>query len=506
LLSIKKFGAIALIGGVFMGLTPAPFGLWGLAWIALMPLWWLTQKLSIKQSAIAGGIWGFAYHGMALFWITGVHPMTWLGVPWLASLSIAIGVWLFITIWGLVLVAIWAAAMAWLTPNLSVIGRVVVACALFCALEMIWSWGALYWTALGYSQSPSNLLILQISKLSGQQTVTAAIVAVNGLLIEGWKNKRYWIVAGALVMAIGGYGFVMMQVDYLESSNGQALRAGIIQGNIANPIKLKTNGLELAVDRYTEAYKKLTAAGVDLILTPETAIPLLYPNPASQRQEFDRAIAQNPVPIWVGGFGSSLTDDLNYTNSLFLVNGSNQVLAKYDKVRLVPIGEFIPFKAILGSVIKRLSPLRGEVEPGSDRQLIDTTWGRVIIGICYESAYPEHFRYQTAAGGQIILTASNNAHYAAAMPAQHHAQDVARAIESDRWAIRATNTGYSGIVDPNGRTIWLSGLNTYEYHSETVYLRQTKTLYVLWGDWLTKLLLIISAFFLYFQIRKKIIN
>ena len=78
------------------------------------------------------------------------------------------------------------------------------------------------------------------------------------------------------------------------------------------------------------------------------------------------------------------------------------------------------------------------------------------------------------------------------MSAQHHAQDVARAIESDRWAVRATNTGYSGFVDPNGRTIWLSNVNTYETDQETVYLRDTKTLYVMWGDWLTPLLCITS--------------
>jgi len=79
------------------------------------------------------------------------------------------------------------------------------------------------------------------------------------------------------------------------------------------------------------------------------------------------------------------------------------------------------------------------------------------------------------------------------MPAQHHAQDVARAVEVDRWAVRATNTGYSGIVDPNGRTVWISGINTYEIHLATVYLRQTQTLYVALGDWLTPFLSLLST-------------
>jgi apolipoprotein N-acyltransferase len=503
--------AFAALGGILMGLTPDPFSLWILAWVALIPLWVMTQRLKVPDAMLMGAIWGLFYHGMALFWITGVHPMTWLGVPWLASLAIAITVWLIITFVGLLLSSLWAGGMAWLTQKLSVTGRVIVACAMFCGLEAIWSLGPLYWTALGYTQSPHDLLLLQISKLSGQQAVTAAIVAVNGLLAETilhfrtnpssssgarWRSAQ---VALGLLLCMGLYGAYVMQPERTIADNGKAIKAGIIQGNIPNPVKLKFDGLKLGVERYTEGYEKLARADVNIILTPETALPFLYPDADPRRSPFDDAIQTHKILTWMGGFGrlrqpNQTGDNLyNYTNSLFLLNGSAKTLAQYDKVRLVPIGEYIPFKAILGGLIKRLSPLKGEVEAGKSDQIVDTPWGRVIVGICYESAYPAHFRYQAAAGGQLIFTASNNAHYAETMPAQHHAQDVARAIETDRWAVRATNTGYSGIVDPNGRTLWLSGINTYETHAETVYLRQTETLYVKWGDWLTPLLVLLSA-------------
>jgi apolipoprotein N-acyltransferase len=488
--------AIAASGGILMGLTPDPFSLWLLAWVALIPLWLQTQKLKVRHSMVMGAVWGLCYHGMALFWITGVHPMTWLGVPWLASLAIAITVWLLITFCGLVLSSLWAGGMAWLTPKLSVTGRIIVAAALFCLLETIWSWGPLYWTALGYTQSPHNLLILQISKLSGQQTITAAIVIVNGLLAESILRSnqrwRYLIVAAGLAISAIAYGAFAMQPDLIAEGNGRELKVGIIQGNIPNTVKLKPGGLQLGVQRYTEGYEKLAQSKVDVVLTPETALPFLYPDQDPRRSPFDGALQQYKVPVWMGGFGSESSSD-DYTNSLFLRDGSGQTLAQYDKVRLVPVGEYIPFKQVLGGIIKRLSPLRGEVKPGKSDQIVDSPWGRVIVGICYESAYPEHFRYQAASGGQLIFTASNNAHYAETMPAQHHAQDVARAVESDRWAVRATNTGYSGIVDPNGRTIWISGINTYETHIDTVYLRQTQTLYVAWGNWLTPLLSLFGA-------------
>ncbi|MEE3715966.1 apolipoprotein N-acyltransferase [Tumidithrix elongata RA019] len=509
----------AAIAGICMGLAPDPYSCWILAWVGLVPLWILTQKLKIRGAIAMGATWGFFYHGMSLFWITGIHPMTWIdGVSWWNSLAIAAAVWLIITAWGMVMSGLWAGGMAWFTPKLNVTGRVIVGCALLCALETIWSWGPLYWTALGYTQSPHDLLLLQVSRLSGQQTLTAAIVAVNGLWAEAWlqrqrisaKNSyrqtfvlkargmiawRYAIAAGVMLAAMMVYGLWEMNPERVAAENGRAIKSGIIQGNIPNTLKYK--GTLIAVNNYTNGYEQLVKEGVEMVVTPETAVPFLYPDPDSRRAIFDRSVANHRVFTWLGAFGHSRKPNpenaYDYTNSLFLIDGSGKIFSQFDKVRLVPIGEYIPFKAILGGLIQRLSPLRGEVEAGATDQLVDTPWGRFTVGICYESAYPAHFRYQTAAGGQLILTASNNAHFTEVMTAQHYAQDVARAVESDRWAVRATNTGYSAFIDPNGRTIWISGINTFEHHAETVYLRQTQTLYVQWGDWLTPLLCLIGV-------------
>lgn len=215
-------------------------------------------------------------------------------------------------------------------------------------------------------------------------------------------------------------------------------------------------------------------------MTPEGALP--YGGEALYRSVAD-LLQTYRVPLWLGGQG-----ELPNTNSLILWSASPTPLARYDKVKLVPLGEYVP--QILAGIVRRLSPLEGEFTPGDPDQVVDTPWGRWILGICYESAYPEHFRRQARSGGQLLLTASNDAHYAPAMPWQHHAQDVARAIETDRYAVRVTNTGYSAVVDPQGRTLWRSGLNTTETYSTTVYLRQTQTPYVRWGDWLTLLLTI----------------
>ncbi len=497
-----------------MGLTPAPVEAYGLAWVALIPLWLIISTSPSPHLPISPALaWGFGYHGLALFWITGVHPMTWLGVPWLASLGIAIFCWLFITIWGAIHVATWAVSLTLATrflnkgnPLLFVITKVIIAAALWCGLETLWSWTPLWWTSLSYTQSPHNLAILQLSQLSGPATVTAAIVIVNGLIAEAllWKStlspssphKGLIATAIALLITFHLIGWQMYQRPVAQPENA-AIEVGIIQGNIPNPIKLNPEGLRRAFQGYTKGYQTLVEEGAEVILTPEGALPYNWNVPPQKmrplQKDFYQAILAERVPVWLGGFRYQ---GKSYTNSLFTFTGEGEIYSHYDKVNLVPLGEYVPFESIIGGLVERLSPLDEHQVHGQPKQIFNTPFGQAIVGICYDSTFARHFRWQTAQGGEFALTASNNAHYSPTMPAQHHAQDVMRAIESDRWMARATNTGYSGIVDPRGNTLWLSGINTYELHKGTIYKRQTKTLYVRWGDWLTLVLLLASSFLL----------
>ena len=518
---------IALVSGIFMGLTTAPVGAWPLAWIALAPLWVLVVGSAKQQNKFISYslVWGIGYHGLALWWITGIHPMTWMGVPWLASLAISLLCWTFITLWGAALVAIWAAGMVLASRIAKPVGwcRVLMAVALWCGLESLWSAGPLWWTSLSYTQSPHNLAILHLGQLSGPSVVTASIVAVNCLIAEVWIDKailrgklpsqtrchkdtkiqrireqisswclyvsvvRNWkylcMTAGLLVgLHLVGFGLYSRPLIQLPSS---ALKVGIIQGNVPNEIKLYPAGWRRAIEGYTTGYQTLSSQGVDAVLTPEGALPFVLTD--VMRSSFYSAVLEKGVVTWVGAFGEQ---GRSITNSLFTITGDGQIFSRYDKVKLVPLGEYIPFEQFLGKLINRLSPLNAHLVAGQPSQQFDTPFGRAIAGICYESAFARHFQRQAAAGGQFILSAANNAHYSPAMPAQHHAQDVMRAIETDRWVVRATNTGYSAFIDPHGRTQWISGLKTYKLHAATIYRRQTQTLYVLWGDWLTPVLLV----------------
>jgi apolipoprotein N-acyltransferase len=503
---LKSWGwksLFALLGGVLMGVTVAPFNVWVLAWVALTPLWVLVRQGSedrdfkLRKFWVYPVLWGVGYHGLGLFWITGIHPMTWMGIPWLASLAIAFLCWAAITIWGVALVSVWAILfrLSHRGKSFPIFYSLIIGTALWCGLEQFWSMGALWWTSLSYTQSPHNLVILHLGQLSGTSAVTGAIVAVNGLLAEGWLRRKslkipfYLPPLGlCLILHLVGYG---LYVTPLSQAAETALKVGIIQGNIANEIKLSPLGFQRAIAGYTKGYIKLADQGVNAVLTPEGALPFFLKD--IKNSSLVAAIKEKGIPAWVGGFGERGT---SYNNSLFTFTGKGEVFSRYDKHKLVPIGEYIPFENILGGIINRLSPLEAHQVPGAENQIFDTPFGRAIVAICYESAFPEQFRYQAAAGGEFILSAANNSHYSVAMPAQHHAQDIMRAIESDRWAVRATNTGYSGFVNPHGKTLWISGHNTYETHAETIYRRQGKTLYVRWGDWFTSVLLVLGILLL----------
>ena len=500
-----------LCGGLLMGL--APVNAWPLAWVALVPLWWLARLSHLHTRSALGyaAIWGVAYHGVALSWITGLHPMMWMGVSWLGSVSVTLFSWMFITIWGAAIGMIWTGLMMavsrWRCP-MSGVPRVLLGTALWCAIEWTWSQGPLYWSSLSYTQSPHNLLGLQLSQLSGPMTVTAAVVGVNGLFSEMWKirdsgvrrfrirqhlgriNLRFGAYAIALFLGLHLIGLILYSRPLADGID-TAISVGLIQGNIPTNQKLTDKGIQTSQRIYLNGYESLAEAGADLVLTPEGAIPQAWNASLQDRNLFQQAVTNSGIPLVLGTFAHQNINDSRtpLMQSLLLLTPDSSIAGRYNKVKLVPLGEYIPFEKVLKPMVDRLSPFAGKMTPGEVDQLLKTPFGPMATRICYESAFAELFRWQVKQGGQAIFTASNNDPYSPRQMMQHHALDVMRAIESDRWEVRVTNTGISGVVDPRGRSRWLSAPNEYAIHIATIYKRQTRTLYVRWGDWLTPLLL-----------------
>lgn len=479
-----------------MGATPANAYLWGLAWFTLSPLWiFALKRRSLLVSGIGGLVWGFAYHGTALSWIWGLHPMTWMGIPWGTSLLIAIAGWALVSFWGAIIPAMIAIAVSLLHkyqfhPWL----RVWIGTSLWCLLEWLWTQSPLWWTALSYTQSPSNSALLHLGQLSGPGLVSAVLVLVNGLWAEAYfasptRSKGLVLGAIAILLSAHGFGHTLAQSPLTQNPD-DAIKVGIIQGNIPTRLKLSPEGIDQAFKAYQDGYETLAQAGADAVLMPEGAFPTRWSPGAPRYQPLLQSIQKEQAIAWVGAFMP--TGDY-ITQSLVTVTPEQPQYSQYNKVKLVPLGEYLPFEKTLGQIISRLTPLTFKMVPGSTHQIFPTPLGQAIISICYDSAFPQLLRHQTAAGGEFILSVANNDPYSARMMAQHHAQDVMRAIENDRWVARSTNTGFSSVITPHGKTEWQSQRGRYETYLSTLQKRQTKTLYVQWGNWFLQGQLILSA-------------
>lgn len=491
---------IALGSGMLMGLTFAPVEAWYLAWVALAPLWYLMCRQSDSPRFVYALCWGIGFYGLGLSWLFGIHPMMWMGVSYLASLGIATFCVLFVTLWGASLVIAWSIGMRFVNskPQLNPLIRVILGTAIWCGLEELYSLTDLWWTSLAMTQSPHNLAILHLGQLSGPTTVTGAIVLINGLIAEAYlafdrekSSKRiqkplpHLNTAVVSIVTLHLIGLFLLSYQ-LNDSSTSSLKIGIIQGNIGNEIRHYQSGYDLAMDRYTSGYRSLVEQGAATVITPETALP--YTESQIKRTPFYQAILEQKVPVFLGGFGEAGN---KMTNSILTIDREGKVTSRYDKSKLVPLGEYVPFAQYIGKLVSTISPFDLNLIAGKFDQIVKTPFGNLIFGICYDSAYPEVFRRQAQAG-ELIITASNDAHYSSGMPPQHHALNLMRAIETDRWMLNASNTGYSTIIDPHGRTQWISKLNEFTTHAHQVYRRSTQTVYVRFGNWLTPLLLAIG--------------
>lgn len=507
-----KLGWVVLSAGLMASALP-PLSLWPLAWVALVPLWRVVLGAASRRAAAGYGLlWGLVYYGLSLIWITHLHPLMWMGVPWLGSIAIALSAWGVITLWGASGVALWGLALGWIARRWpqARLWRILAAVALWCLMETLRNYSPLDWSPLGLSQSPNNLWILAWARLSGPTALTAFLVAANGLWAEAMRptqgqNRRTMVGLGVgLVMLSHGLGWMSYQ-SQIGTAPDAVITLGLVQGNVPTREKLTPAGIRRAVATYTEAYQALARQGADAVITPEGALPVIWQSGDPLVAMMVQTVDQTGVPLWLGTFAPVEGKRRQYTQSLLELRptpetrGDRPVLprsgasgryeARYNKVQLVPLGEYIPFEPVLGRIIQRLSPLDSYLVPGEPGQRFETSLGVATVGICYESAYSRLFRQQTRQGGQFIITASNNDPYPPGMMAQHHAFDVLRAVESDRWAVRITNTGLSGLVDNRGRTQWLGPPHQTLTHLASLHLRQTQTLYVRWGDWLLPVLL-----------------
>jgi apolipoprotein N-acyltransferase len=180
-------------------------------------------------------------------------------------------------------------------------------------------------------------------------------------------------------------------------------------------------------------------------------------------------------------------------NSAGLVNPQGEWVARYDKIHLVPFGEYLPFPklfAFAGGLTKEV----GEFQRGISRAPLDAGGQRLAIFICYESIFPDEVRQGPLQGAQVLVNISNDGWYGdSGAWKQHLQQTQMRAIENDRWLLAATNTGMTASIDPYGRIVVATPRKIRTALAVPYALNSGTTIYTRHGDWFAYLCAIISA-------------
>ena len=461
----------ALISALLLAAAmPGRLGWWPLLFAALVPLLSVSVRERPGRSALAGLLFGVAYHLCLLYWIVfvlgryGGLPV-WLSVPALLLLCLYMALYpaLFA---GLLSVA--SKRSGGLRP-----ATFLLAPALWVGLD--WLRSVLFtgfpWMDLGYGLYRAPLL-LQAADLGGHHLLTFCLVLANTVLLyvlTWWQERQRSGQRTLLPVAVGlaflavvvGYSF--FRVGQVESLTAAAPRAriAVVQGNISQELKWTPAQKEATVEIYRRlSSESIAASQPALLVWPETALPFFPDNDPlfSQvtglaRQHRVWLLTGAPNFFLASGPQGGSPDNITYANSALLLSTEGEVLCRYDKQHLVPFGEYVPLQELL-TFLQPLVEGVGNFKPGEQSDPLVAGPMRLGMLICYESIFPDLARKSVVAGANLLVNLTNDAWYGRSS-APHHsfAMAILRSVETRRTLVRAANTGISGFVSPLGRVI-----------------------------------------------------
>ncbi|HZV61922.1 MAG TPA: apolipoprotein N-acyltransferase [Methylophilaceae bacterium] len=471
--SLKKLLIVLLLGALAVA-GYAPFYLYPITVAALAGLlyYWNSAE-NARQAAWLGFVFGLGFFGAGVYWIyISLHDFG--GMPW----------WMagFSTFVLCAFLSLFPAAVGWLAKRFSTSKpwlSIFAVPVLWALSEWVRSWifTGFPWLAVGYSQVPFSPLAGFIPIL-GIYGVSLLTVLAAGLLLCWAQDKSKRLIVGLLIVGLWIGGSLLKLMEWTKPYNSP-FSVALVQGNIAQDMKWDPEEAQRTIDFYFAQIKKSQA---DLIVLPETALPMLISQvPDEYLREITKHASQHQGDVLIGAV--ELAEDRYYNSMLSFGSSPTQI---YRKSHLVPFGEFIPLKGIFGWIYRDWLniPLTDLSRGGIDQQPLHIAGQRVAVNICYEDVFGEEIIRQLPAA-TILVNASNDAWYGESYAAHQHMQiSQARALETGRMMLRATNTGATAIIDhkgyvveeaPHFTTLTLTG-KAQGFYGSTPYIK--------FGNWL----------------------
>jgi apolipoprotein N-acyltransferase len=370
----------------------------------------------------------------------------------------------------------------------------------------------LIWAALEYLRTyfltgfPWNLIatpmvdypsLVQIDRFAGPYLLGAMVVLPS--VVIAWLITQRRAAQMARVLVLGGLGIILLvwwgtglvAAKLIATPQGGATAtAALLQPNISQEMRWDEANVTRIYQKMVAMTVEAAERGATIVVWPESTVPLSYTDTPFYRQSIEDISKQYDIDILLGSVATDPAQPNRIWNSAFLASGG-RTIGRYDKVRLVPFGEYVPMRRVLFFAEKLVHAV-GEFEFGTSEVPLA---GKMQYGlaICYEIVFPQITRTQVRNGATVLVTVTNDAWYdGTSAPAQHLWQARLRAVEDDRYLLRSATTGISAFVDPTGQVLsWIpmgkDGIIYAKFEART-----TRTGYVRFGDWFAWLACVIT--------------
>ena len=370
----------------------------------------------------------------------------------------------------------WAAASKRAGPIAAVLVPVALWVTIVELLRSSFPLRGFTWGQLAQSQHAAGF-VLRWAAVGGAWLVAALIVLVNALLLAAFlRSGRSRVVLGVAAIIFAFSGLLLPR----NQANGTPLEIAIVQGNIPREMDPSYEKDRIILSSHAHLSDEI-ADEVDLVVWPESSIGIDPFRDEEVGEEVAAVAARSGTPMIVGG--NRDIDEQRYAVMAYLIRPDVGFAERYQKTHLVPFGEFVPARDLIGG-LPALAQVPRDAITGDEPTVFDVAGGKVAPVISFEADFGSLVRGRIAAGGRLLVVATNTSTWEDSWASrQHVAMSQVRAAENGVYVAHGALTGISAFIDPEGRILQISDLWVPEVLRQDVRFAETITLYARLGDW-----------------------
>ena len=460
-----------LVAGLLIAASVPPWGFWPCSFIGIAILDISIANKSAIKRFVLGFLVGLAWLLPSTFWMIDLTPPGWIAAGLIHSSFLAVG-------------------MALVPPKK---GRQLALVGIMTLVELArwrFPFGGVPLASIPIGQASGP--VAPLSKVAGPLLIVAVVTSAGCFIstIIRTPRKTVKVIAKAVILTVGLGAITAFAPNGREI---ESINVAVVQGGGPQRTRATPTGAAIVFANQVSATNNV-ATPVDLVVWPENVVnpdpdlPEADKNPSrlysddarltlkSLSKSFDTVIAAG----WFHKDPDDTSSNLNYVEVL---EPEGQVAGRFDKVRTVPFGEFVPLRGLVERFAKNSLPAR-DVQPGTEPAVIETSLGKLGVVISWEVFFEERAREAAEHQAGIIINPTNGASYwLTQVQSQQVASSQLRAIETGRWFLQSAPTGFSAIIDPSGKVLQRTGISEQAVMQANVGIRTGNTWYTKIGIW-----------------------